>query len=233
MMKVNKNCLFKFIRTIIVFIIFYFSALFKYIPIFLFKLDVNKINNNYKLLILLSTFASLCLFIILFFIYRKDLLEEFKIFKKDIINNLDTGLAYWIIGLTIMFVSNLILIFVFKSGGANNENSVQEYIKISPIIMSINACLLAPFNEEILFRKSIKDICLNKYVFVFLSFILFGGAHVIGANNSLTDWLYIIPYGALGGVFALAYFKTDTVFTSMFFHFLHNFIMILISFAII
>lgn len=232
-MKINRNYAFKLIRTLIVFIIFYSSSLFKYIPIILFKLDVNKISNNYKVLIMLSTFASFCLFIIFFLIYRKDLIKEFKTFKKNIISNLDTGLSYWIIGLIIMFVSNLILVFVFKSGGANNENNIQELIKVSPIIMAINACLLAPFNEEIFFRKSIKDICLNKYVFAIISFILFGGAHVIASANNLVDWLYIIPYGALGFVFALAYWKTDTVFTSMFFHFLHNFVMILISFVII
>ena len=48
-------------------------------------------------------------------------------------------------------------------------------------------------------------------------------------GTSLVDYLYIIPYGALGGAFALAYYETKTVFTSMSFHMIHNIILVLMS----
>ena len=47
--------------------------------------------------------------------------------------------------------------------------------------------------------------------------------------NSIVDYLYIIPYGVLGGAFALAYSKTESVFTSMTFHMLHNTALFLLS----
>ena len=95
--------------------------------------------------------------------------------------------------------------------------------------MVIIAGFIAPFNEEIVFRKTLKDVFKNKWVFAFLSFLLFGGAHVIGEATTLIDYLYIIPYGALGGAFALAYHDTDTIFTSLTLHMVHNLVLSLLS----
>ena len=47
--------------------------------------------------------------------------------------------------------------------------------------------------------------------------------------KTLVDVLYIIPYGALGGAFALAYYDTDTIFTSMTMHMIHNIVLSLVS----
>ena len=64
-----------------------------------------------------------------------------------------TGLKYWFLGLIVMYISNIILLLIFRSGGANNENAVQKMIKLCPIAMGFYTCLIAPFVEEIVFRK--------------------------------------------------------------------------------
>ena len=191
------------------------------------KYNIKEITKSQTIYI--SVYSSIIVSFILLIIYRKDLIEEFKKFKKDLLKNIDTGLICWLTGIIIMIIINFILITVFKSNGANNENAVQELIKISPWIMGIDICLIAPFNEELVFRKAIKDIIKNKYLFVFLSFLIFGGAHVVSSAKTLVDCLYIIPYGVLGAVFAIAYYKTDTVYTSMTFHIIHNTMAFLIS----
>ena len=128
-----------------------------------------------------------------------------------------------------MMLSNFILTFFFKSGGANNEKIVQKLISSLPWLMAIDAGVIAPFNEEIVFRKTLKDIFDNKYIFVFLSVLLFGGAHVFSSAETVLDYLYIIPYGALGGAFACTYYKTNTIFPSMFMHMIHNTVLVLLS----
>ena len=47
--------------------------------------------------------------------------------------------------------------------------------------------------------------------------------------SSLVDYLYIIPYGALGAAFAMAYSKTKTIYTSMSLHIMHNTCLFLLS----
>lgn len=214
------------IKGILIFLLFWNSAQFQWIPIYLFHLDIHHLSDSAQ--VLLSAFSSLVMTIILFLIYRKDLKKEFKIFMKKPIEHLDAGFYYYAIGFVIMLVSNLIINFVLGGGVANNEQLVQKMIKSLPLIMVIEAGLLAPFTEEIVFRKSIKDVVKNPYLFAFLSFLLFGGAHVFHSSN-LVGYLYIIPYGALGAAFAFAYYKTDTIFTSMTIHMIHNTLLILIS----
>ena len=221
MIKYKEKAL-MIIRGIIVFSLFYCSFLLQFIPFKLFNVSIEPYLNNKNMAVYLSTFADLVLIIILLFIYKKDLGKEIKIFLKDIKRNLDTGFACWIMGFIIMIISNMILVLIFKAEGANNENAVRSLITSSPIIMGLNVCLLAPFIEELVFRKTLKDIFSKAYLFIPISFLLFGYAHVGSMATSLVDWLYIIPYGTLGGVFAYAYYKTNTVFTSMTFHMLHN-----------
>ena len=230
MNKLNINTK-KIIKSISAFLVFY---LLPYIIIFILKLvgvTFNNITNSTNVII--NTILSLITAIILFIIYKKDFKEDFIKFKSDFIKNIDTGFKCWFVGLIIMMISNIILTFLLKAGGANNEQAVQSLLSSLPAIMAIDICLLAPFNEEIAFRKTIKDVFKNKWIFVILSFLLFGGAHVISSAKTLTDYLYIIPYGALGGSFAYAFYETDTIFTSMTMHFIHNTILVLLSLFIL
>ena len=215
------------IRGVIVFILFWCSSYLQLIPIFLFHLNPHKISDSMQ--VVLSTFSSLVVFIVLFFIHKNELKNEFCIFKKNIMENMDIAFKYWILGLAIMMVSNFILNFFFKAGGANNEEIVQKLIHSLPWMMVIDAGIIAPFNEEIVFRKILKDIFDNKYIFILLSILLFGGAHVFSQAKNILDYLYIIPYGALGGAFALTYYKTNTVFSSMFMHMIHNTVLVILS----
>ncbi len=215
------------IRSVLVFILFWTSAYLQYIPIRLFHIDYHSTSKVIK--VFLSTYSSAVLFFIFLFVYWDDIKKEFKKFRKHFVENMDIGIRYWFIGLFIMMVSNIVITYFLKAGGAGNEKIVQDMLEAIPWLMIIDAGILAPFNEEIAFRKTLKDICTNKWVFAFLSFLLFGGAHVLGNTTQLVDWLYIIPYGALGGAFALAYYDTDTIFTSLSLHMFHNIVLVLLA----
>lgn len=215
------------IRGVIVILIFWYSTYLQLIPVKIFNLDIEHLSRSMK--VILSTFSSIIVLFILFFVYRKELVKDFKKFKDNLVENIDVGVRYWMIGLIIMMISNIIINYLFKAGGANNEQAVQSMIKTLPWLMLIDAGFIAPINEEIVFRKTLKDIFTNKWIFVILSFLLFGGVHVLGSAKDALDYLYIIPYGALGGAFALAYYETDTVFTSISMHMFHNIVLTLLS----
>ena len=228
MNKSNNDKLFgNIIKGIIIFFIFFNSVYLQYIPVILFKLNVKELSMSTK--VLLSSFSSIILVLLFIIVYRKDLKRDFSAFRKDISKYLDIGFKYWSVGLIIMFITNIIINVFFHAGGANNENAVQEMIKSFPLVMFITASFIGPFNEEIVFRKTLKDVFKNKWLFALASFILFGGAHVVSSATVFTDYLYIVPYGALGAAFALAYYESDNFFTSFSMHMIHNTILVLIS----
>lgn len=210
---------------IILFLLYYFSAYLQLIPIFLF--NIKTITGSTQ--VLLSLFSNTIILIILIIIFRKQLIHEWKIFKEKFLENIDTGIKYWIIGLLIMMVSNTILTFILNMGQATNEQKVQQLISYLPWIMVINAGIIALCVEEIIFRKCYKNAFPNKWLFIGLSSLVFGSLHVITSMTSLMDLLFIIPYGSLGAAFAIMYQKTDTIYTSMLMHMLHNTILIILS----
>lgn len=212
---------------IVAFLIFYFSAYFQLIPILLFNIDLNNITGTQN--VMLSTFSNCVLLIILFLIFRKDLIEEWKRFRKNFLENIDIGIKYWLVGLGIMMISNIIITFVVNLGQAANEQAVQSMISSLPWLMLINAGLIAPCTEEIIFRKGFKKAFPNKWLFIILSALVFGALHVVTSMTSPIELLYIIPYGALGAAFAYMYQKTDTIFTSIAMHMFHNTALILLS----
>lgn len=212
---------------IVAFLIFYFSAYFQLIPILLFNMDLNNITGAQN--VMLSTFSNCVLLILLFLIFRKDLIEEWKRFRKNFLENIDIGIKYWLVGLGIMMISNIIITFVVNLGQATNEQAVQSMISSLPWLMLINAGLIAPCTEEIIFRKGFKKAFPNKWLFIILSALVFGALHVVTSMTSPIELLYIIPYGALGAAFAYMYQKTDTIFTSIAMHMFHNTALILLS----
>ena len=209
---------------LITFTLFYTSAYLRLIPIKLLNLDYNKTSTR----IILTAFSDSILLITLLLIYRKELIKEFKKFKNKLIDNLDIGIKCWIVGLFIMMVSNIFLNIIFKVGGANNEKYVQEMIKSLPWLMLITAGFIAPIIEELVFRKGFRNAFTNKYLFIILSGLIFGSLHIISSNNPL-QILYLIPYSSLGIAFAISYEKTDTIFTPITLHILHNTILTTLS----
>lgn len=229
-MKINKNWFINICKGLGVFLLFYFSVFLQYIPIYLFKMDVSNISDSME--VILSTFSNICLLIILFIIFRKEIIKEWNLFKGKLMDNIDTGVKFWFIGLICMVISNLIISTVFKGGQAGNEEAVQKMISALPWLMLIDAGLLAPFIEEIVFRKTFKNVFSNKWLFILSSGLVFGAVHVIGNVTNWTDVLFIIPYSSLGLAFAASYYKTETIFTPITMHIFHNTILTLLSIAL-
>lgn len=224
-LKLKNELVYYLIKGALVFLLFCFIDYIEYIPLILLRIK----TISGALAVILNTMKNVILAGILFIVYRKDLLREWDIFKANAVDNLDTGTKYWFLGLVGMIVSNTLINLLFKTGAAGNEQAVQSYINYLPWLMLINAGIIGPFCEEIVFRKAFKDVFKNKWAFVIMSGFVFGLLHVIGSYNSWVDILFIFPYGFLGSAFAMAYYETDTIFTSYFLHFFHNTILILSS----
>lgn len=127
-----------------------------------------------------------------------------------------------------MMISNFVISFLLNASQATNEQMVQKMISAMPYLLIISAGIIAPINEEILFRKVFKDNIKNKIICILVSGILFGYMHVTSATTIL-QFLYIIPYSSLGISFAVMYSKTDSIFTSMSMHMFHNTILTILS----
>ena len=218
-----------FTKSLLIIFLFFFSSIFQIIPILMFQIDIDHaslLTQSY-----LSLFSQICFIGILIVVYYQELKEELQIFLKDKMKNLDTGFRCWFLGFVVMIVSNLFIAFLLPKAVAGNEESVQEIIQAAPWVSLISTGLLAPFIEEMTFRKAFRNMISNDRLFILISGIIFGGLHVVLSLNSYYDLAYLIPYCSLGIAFGFAYVKTKTVFTSFVMHTLHNTALTLISIA--
>lgn len=197
---------------------------FVFVPSLVAKL-INLLFKGHIDTNVLSIIGGLVYIILMYLFYYKDLVKEAKIYKESFKESFLTGLKYYFLGLMIMIISNIIITYIIKDVSAN-ENAVRNILYDAPILTMINIVIIAPFTEELLFRKSLMPLFKNKWIFALISALLFGGAHLIAGLSAfrLIDLLFLIPYGSLGFAFALANSDTKTTYTSISVHALHNLI---------
>lgn len=206
-------------------ILFYiFFPYFQGLPFQMYGLDTNNLSLWIKVIYLISFYILMAAIIML--IYHKKISQDWEDFKKNNLTYFNKYLKYWLLGLLIMMVSNLIIMFFFKQNISNNEQAIMDTFDISPIYIFFSAVIYAPIVEELVFRYSFKKIFSHKWVFILLSGLVFGSLHVFNNFTDFSDLLYIIPYSAPGVMFAYMLEKSDNVLVPMSFHFIHNGILI-------
>lgn len=213
----------------IVLLLFYCSSLLQLIPIYLFNIKTD--NCSPLELNAIRIFPNLVFSVILFLIYRKDLKKDFINLKENFNSITDVAIKYWVIGFIGMLITNVIIGVLFPVQMSTNEESVRKMITDTPFLAFLFVSIFAPFIEELIFRKSFKDALKEKWLFILISGIVFGALHVVGAINSLYDLFYIIPYSILGIFFALTYYKTNNIFSTIIVHSLHNTVLLLLKIA--
>lgn len=217
----------KILKNISVFISYFlytnvFLALLLLINIDIYKTDITK-----RILILLG--IDIVYMIILFFVYRKEIIKDLKDFKVNYKNYIPKYLPIYLLGVIAMGVINIVLTKLTGANTSGNEEVIREYIDKYPLYMAFSTVIYAPFVEELIFRKSIRNMVKNKYVFIILSGLIFGILHISDYTNA-TEILFGIPYVIMGIDFAYIYYKTDNIFTTMSYHMMHNLILLVIQF---
>ena len=219
-MKIKIKEIIKFILIFLLYLLY--SDI---IIIILTELGVNikVLPNNLKIAIMFL--INLSLMIMLFIFYSKSIKENLKDLKFNFKSYIKDNFKYYVIGLLIMIISNIIISF-FVEGNSTNETLIREYINIMPIYMIFSSCIYAPFTEEMVFRKSLRNCFNNKVLYILLSGLIFGSMHLLSASN-LIELVFLIPYSSLGCVFAYMYYKTNNIFVPMTFHMVHNTIIVI------
>ncbi len=206
---------------ITIFISYFIFIYVPYIVVIMFD-----IKDNFNRSICL-TIVSLFYLLFLLYIYRKELKNDISKFN---IKLLTKYIPIYIIGILLMGISNHIISNITNMNISTNEENVRELIKMIPIYMCFSVIIYSPFVEEVIFRKSLKNIFKNKYLFIILSGIIFGIVHMSFNDFNINEFLMIIPYMIMGFDFAYIYEKSNCIFTTMALHSIHNFILLIIQF---
>ncbi len=201
---------------LLIFLLLFGSSL----PLVVFNVDITKYSKTVR--ILYSLLCDLIFLIVVLLIYRRTIIKDGGKFFKNFWNNIETAFKYWLVGVTVMAIGNIVITFITNGGMAENEQQVRELIDLAPLFMIFDVSIYAPFTEELIFRKGFRDAINNKWVYIITSGFVFGALHVISSITTPVDLLYLIPYCSLGITFAYTYYKTNNIFSTISMHMMHN-----------
>lgn len=180
------NYLKNILKLLISFIVFFFTSYF--IVAFLkygIHLDLASINKSG--IALLDMLISLVITIVFLILYRDIIKDSFAKTKKKYKGVFTDFILVIVIGYLVIngmqILSNYISTILFFITGverevASNQAAIDELLKSAPIIMIISSCILAPIEEELLFRGGIRKCIKNKKVYIACSGLIFGLMHV-------------------------------------------------------
>lgn len=184
-----------------------------------------------------------------------------KAIKKDLIETRVMGagsiVKYCLIGYVIFIVcsylGNMIITLIGSllnmSSEAGNEQGIVDIMASGTtnlIIMSISTVLLAPFLEEIVFRKSLFNILSKKFkpiVVIILSGLIFGSIHIIspvisaissisvnGVKPVIYEFSYLFVYGLMGIAFGIVYqLSHRNIVVTIILHMINNFLSVMLT----
>ncbi len=232
-----KNIDFKEMGKAFLIIILYLIIVPEIISI-VFYTFFKSLRDNSTAIMIINTLIYVIDLIIILFIYRKSVKDEFKKYIDNFKSFFKTAFKCWGKGFLLMIICNLILIQIVGSI-ASNEQTNREIMQQLPLFSVLTMVFFGPIVEEFAFRKGFKKVFKKPQTFLIFTALLFGMMHIINSidytstASLLASWkqlLYIIPYSILGYYFAKAYLDTDCIFTSITCHMLHNGLSILLIF---
>lgn len=195
-MKIKNN---EFLKAIFSIIIFFYAAVTLVLVCNLFGLNFD--SDNYIQLVTLDVIASTIVAIVMIILHRKLLKDDVKktISKdkkvfKEFLNLLISGIITFFL---VKIFGSLIESCVFELLGlevetSDNQALIELLTGSAPVLMTISACILAPINEELIFRGAIGKVIKNKRAFITVSGLIFGLMHV---TDSIVLMLEILLLG--------------------------------------
>lgn len=145
----------------------------------------------------------------------------------DPISILKTCLKMLALFYVVNIMVNLIVLMFSSTNESANQTQVIEAMQLFPAITLFSSLIYAPIVEEILFRGICYRALRPKFRFItaaLFSAFIFGFIHVMNAVfiGNFNDLIYLLSYGCIGFFLALTYEKTNSIYGSMFLHFLNN-----------
>ena len=174
----------------------------------------------------------LTLFLIFIYMLRSYLKEQLTYTK----NNLHEFIKITLIGLVGLFIAVYATSMIMELLGVTENSENQEVLnglvtaatfdKVALVIFSI---FLAPFVEEIVFRRAIFGFLekISIPLAVIVSGLTFGFIHVLSG-----DFIQLIIYGSLGLALAYIYYRSNkNIMTVTAIHMIYNLIIMIVMFT--
>ena len=192
------------------------------------KNPLASVNANLMVISMVITPIIVTIFLL---IYKR---KELKDKVKDFFTKFGKNILYVIVGVTVMYILNLVVGFIMILLGEINtisdnqallENIFKSIAGFYYILYIVDIVFLTPVFEEYLCRYIFKKHFKKGIWFIIFTSIAFGLLHC--PPTSLINLINFTQYTLMGAILAFTYYKTDNILSSMLIHIINNGIAIL------
>ena len=209
----NKQRINNLTRTLMVILSYfiYTKILFTFFEVFNF-------GNPYDNWIF-SFVSDLIYFVCIFYLYRRTFATDIKDLKKDFWKKFLIGIKWLVIALIAQMVVAIIILPFFPSV-TDNDAAIMD---LPVVYMIFKTMIFSIIVEEIVFKKSIRDVIPNKVMFIVVSSLFYGIMNVIYTDfSSSLKLLNILPYIVSSAIMGILYVKTNNISLVMLVKFTYN-----------
>lgn len=168
---------------------------------------------------------NFALLFIIIYIYKDSLKRELLTFKKGLPKILGTGFIIFLIGFGLYGIFNSLICELFPSISNVNYDAMSKMFTETPLLLFISTIFYYPVIEELVFKKTFKDIIKNKWVFIISTGVLNALFEVLLTNSgSGVGLMFLIPISLFYMSFSYMYYKTDSIVTPIIFRMFYNII---------
>jgi len=183
---------------------------------------INSANLGNSILInILSNFVCLTLILLIYF---NDLKKDLKKYIKNYKNYTKKTFKYFLYGLLGYVLINFIIAISLQSFNISNDNinALESEFANNIIPLIITTMFYYPIIEELVFKKTFKDIIKNKWLFVIISaFANAFFAYAFSATNVIT-LVYIIPSTIFYMGLSYSYYESNNIFVPIIYRIIYN-----------
>ena len=218
MKKISNNSL---LTTIMVILLYFLWPYFISILFGLFKID-----NSLSMI--LGIFTNMILLLLIILIYFDDLKRDFGTFKKKFCYYFKRNFPIYVISIILMVVWGLVINIFLPNAVASNEIELIDNFKTLKYLYLINVLFYFPVIEELVFKKSFKELIKSKWLFIIITGLLNAFFNITFTAVDTLSYIWIIPNMMMLCGFSYIYYNSDNIVLAIFFRILYNIIPTLI-----
>lgn len=200
------------------------SALLKFVLVtFSIQMDYYSINCY------LNVVVDLGLLIVVFLVFKDQMIKQWKEFKNDLQGNLLYG---FVVGPVFIYAVGILggLITIILGGANTSENQalIESITQVQPFLMMMTTIVFAPVLEEMIFRGIVFGWTYerNPKIAHIVSAFVFGFVHVMNAvlSGQISEWIQIFSYFFMGLALSYLYAKKNNIYVPILSHAMNNLI---------
>lgn len=181
---------------------------------------INTISKD----IIITTIAKGIFLFVLIFIYRKTLKIDINNFKLKKYMKKGLKIFLWTIILYIFANAIVSLICIATNMEISSFNQTYNLFKEYPILVLGLTLIYYPIVEELVFKRTLKDIITNKWLFIFVTGLLNAVVTMILTTTLSIEYVYILPNTILSMGLSYIYYNTNNIITPIIYRSIYNII---------